>query len=220
MTRTVLLVVMLAAALTAMVSAAETVEKTFAVREDVSVKINTVAGNITVIAWDRSDEVRVKAEIVGDYVQPEFEQGEGWLRINEKHDSTVHGDHGAVHFEVYVPRTAALKGNTVSGDLSADSVAGSVKLNTVSGHAVCRCPDSYDSQLSLNSVSGELELELGRGADARFHANTLSGDIACRPKLDQVEKHEARISTQLRGQLGSGRGQIKLNTVSGNITVR
>ena len=77
MTRTVLLVVMLAAALTAMVSAAETVEKTFTVREDVSVKINTVAGNITVIAWDRSDEVRVKAEIVGDYVQPEFEQGEG-----------------------------------------------------------------------------------------------------------------------------------------------
>ncbi|HOT00494.1 MAG TPA: DUF4097 family beta strand repeat-containing protein [Acidobacteriota bacterium] len=219
MTRYVLMVAILAVALTAAIPAA-VVEKSFTVREDVSVKINTVAGNITVIAWDRSDEVRVKAEIVGDYVQPEFEQGEGWLRINEKHDSTVCGGHAAVHFEVYLPRAAALKGNTVSGDLSADGVTGSVKLNTVSGHAVCRCPDSYDGQLSLNSVSGELELELGRGADVRFHANTMSGDIACRLKLDQVEKHEAHISTQLRGQLGSGRGQIELNTVSGDITVR
>ncbi|NLI48112.1 MAG: DUF4097 domain-containing protein [Acidobacteria bacterium] len=219
MTRYVLMVAILAVALTAAIPAA-VVEKSFTVREDVSVKINTVAGNITVIAWDRSDEVRVKAEIVGDYVQPEFEQGEGWLRINEKHDSTVCDGHGAVHFEVYLPRTATLKGNTVSGDLSTDGVEGNLKLNTVSGQITARCTADYAGQLALNSVSGDLELDLGSGADARFHANTLSGKISCRQTLARMEKSDSFVSTQLRGELGSGRGHIKLNSVSGNITVK
>jgi len=219
MTRYVLMVAILAVALTAAIPAT-VVEKSFTVREDVSVKINTVSGNITVIAWDRADEIRVKAEVVGDYVQPEFEQGDGWLRINEKHDRTVCGDHGAVHFEVYLPRTATLKGNSVSGDLSTDGVEGNIKLNTVSGQIAARCLADYAGQLSLNSVSGNLELDLGSGADARFHANTLSGDITCRQKLARMEKSDSFVSTQLRGELGSGRGHIKLNSVSGNITVK
>jgi DUF4097 and DUF4098 domain-containing protein YvlB len=220
MTRIFLTCAILFAALAVAVPAAGVVEKTFSVADDVSVKINTVSGNITVIAWDRLDEVRVKAEVVGDHVQPEFEQGDGWLRINEKHDNTVCGNHGAVHFEVYVPRPAGLKGNTVSGDLSVEGLDGDIKLNTVNGRVAARCGDGYAGQLNLNSVSGDLELELGRGADAEFFANSLSGKIACGQKLARMEKSDSFVSTQLRGELGAGRGRLRLNTVSGDITVR
>lgn len=90
--------------------------------------------------------------------------------------------------------TADVSVNTVSGTVVVDGVHGRVSTNQVSGEIVVR---DHDGDLKVNSVSGSATVA---GAITRISATTVAGDIT----VDQ----RAATST------------VKLNTVSGDMTVR
>jgi DUF4097 and DUF4098 domain-containing protein YvlB len=196
-------------------------EETFTVPENARIKVNTVAGDIQVIGWDNAGEVLVKSDTQGDYVWPEIEMRGSTLYINEKHDDGIQNrDHGAVHFEIYLPMETELKVNTVSGDIRCENMLGDVKLNNVSGFISCSLMNGFRADASANTVSGTIEFMLNGTADAVFSANTLSGRITSHQQMARQEKSENFVSTQLKGEFGSGYGRIKANSVSGDITVR
>ena len=118
----------------------------------------------------------------------------------------------SLQIEATVPKSAALRIETVSGDVNATNLdgeqryttvsgdlvildgAGSVRLNTVSGDALLRSPGAI--ALRAEAVSGDLGVTAQR-LDA-LRASTVSGDI------------------DIEGALKSG-GEHRIETVSGDV---
>ena len=122
--------------------------------------------------------------------------------------------------------------STVSGDVALEAVKGALSAATVSGSVVVQ---SYaGSEAAINTTSGRVTASLSRPLSGRLSAHTLSGsvlatvpadsdcvvDLASRSggigsnlPLHQVE----RAHGHLHGQLGAGRGELTLTSVSGAV---
>ena len=130
-------------------------------------------------------------------------------QAEQVHVETVSGDavlHG-------VSGTLTVK--TISGDVNAaaaDSPA--ISLVTVSGDAHWAMPGTFAGAFAGTTVSGDLHLILPPGSDARIEMNTTSGTLSLLPVAGAVttERHAA-------GTLGAGTGSVRLQSVSGDLTV-
>jgi DUF4097 and DUF4098 domain-containing protein YvlB len=134
--------------------------------------------------------------------------------------------------------SSKVKIDTVSGDLSLqggfngdvniDSVSGQVQvtgsqinqfeLSSVSGDSRLQLALQPSATLKTDSVSGSVTLVLPKAASARLHAETFSGDIVS--PAGHVVKEEYGPGQTLDTRLGTGQGQIKLETFSGYISVQ
>jgi hypothetical protein len=131
---------------------------------------------------------------------------------------------------------------SVSGDVQVSS-DGPVEANSVSGNVEATLGRTGNESLSFASVSGDVTLHLPANVDADFSARTLSGEIDSdfplsiggrggrNGRYDDDDDDDdddrrgpgrvrVRIGQQVRGQLGRGGPDIRVNTVSGDITLR
>ena len=116
----------------------------------------------------------------------------------------------------------------MTGDLNIDSVSGTVnvtasrinqlELSSVSGDATLNLQLQPSATLKTDSVSGSLTLLLPKTASAQLHAETFSGDIVS--PAGHVVKEEYGPGQTLDARLGDGKGQIKLESFSGDIKVQ
>lgn len=110
---------------------------------------------------------------------------------------------------------------TVSGDIRAVSNPASrlrrVSGNTVSGDITVQAAFAAGGKVGMESVSGDLTLRVPAGTSTRIHANSFSGTLAA-PGA-QVERPEHGPGSSLRAQLGTGQGEIELETFSGDARV-
>ncbi|MEP7042407.1 MAG: DUF4097 family beta strand repeat-containing protein [Dokdonella sp.] len=177
-------------------SAGTPINETRAVNAEVRIDVSNVKGSVSVSAWDKS-EVSISGTL-GDgakalsveggadhlTIKVETPDKQGWFSWGA--DSRM----GDTELDLKVPRTAEMKIEVVSADVSLSGVAGrSLNVDSVSGKLRL---DSGAKEVEIDSVSGNIDLS---GQATRAHVETVSGNIRAR---------------------GLG-GQIKFETVSGDI---
>jgi DUF4097 and DUF4098 domain-containing protein YvlB len=111
----------------------------------------------------------------------------------------------------------ALTIKSVSGAIIARSVNSySVALNSVSGNVVFAFADPHSGSFAGTTVSGDLTLELDPESDANIEAASTSGRVICALPLEgQTSAHERHVA----GKLGAGSGSIRLQSISGDLTI-
>ena len=126
---------------------------------------------------------------------------------------------------------------TVSGDIDLRGNREHLKLETVSGN-ISASTDTY-REFSASSVSGDISLRGKPGTDARVDAETMSGDIRMdagadlsarieaetfsgriRSDFGKVEEPEHGPGRSLDANVGAGNARIKIDTFSGDISIR
>ncbi|MBV8496989.1 MAG: DUF4097 family beta strand repeat protein, partial [Gammaproteobacteria bacterium] len=172
-------------------SADRVFDRTLAAQPRGVVEVSNVAGRIEVTGWDRP-EVAVHGEL-----------GAGVERVDVTGDAgrTVikvvlpeHSAHdGEARLRVSIPKDSELTVSAVSADVTTAGVAGTQRLNAVSGDVSA---ELGGSDLELKTVSGDVKLK-GHGLPARLHVSTVSGDV----------------------RLDHGAGDLEAGTVSGKLVV-
>ncbi|MCW5578894.1 MAG: DUF4097 family beta strand repeat protein [Dokdonella sp.] len=105
---------------------------------------------------------------------------------------------------------------TVSGNIDADTAAyRKLDAQTVSGDIRLRGTPADDAVVAVESMSGDVHLGLPATVSARLRASTFSGRI----RSDFGDGAASR-DKRLEVTLGSGSGQIRLETFSGDIEIR
>jgi DUF4097 and DUF4098 domain-containing protein YvlB len=113
---------------------------------------------------------------------------------------------------ILVPREVALKFGVVSSTGLISGLHADATISTVSGDLVI---DDMRGDLTLNSVSGELAVSNHTGT---ITAHTVSGDITVAGEVGRFRADG--VSSDVFLDLTGSPDEIKVNTVSGNITAR
>lgn len=115
-------------------------------------------------------------------------------------------------------RGAAVSLRTTSGTLRAEYIeAEQTQLSSVSGDInVGRLTGS----LRARSTSGEIAVGLPADAGFRLDARSVSGRVTCAFPIQLSDGSDERARHGLVGEVGSGRDQISIVTVSGDIALK
>lgn len=132
--------------------------------------------------------------------------------------------------------SASLKVETVSGQLTAQGrLNGEVALESVSGDVRLNTLGQRVRKLSASTVSGDLDVSLGLVEDGEIRMESVSGDLLLRVPADlsaqvsgesfsgdlaapgaKIRKEEFGPGSSFRARYGSGKGDIRLQTFSGD----
>ena len=118
-------------------------------------------------------------------------------------------------------------GGGLNGRVDLETVSGNITLlaqplsklnaNTVSGDVDLKAGLKPGGTINIESLSGEVGLNLLRNSGARVHVETFSGGIHSPSGKVQEEEHGPGKS--LDTTLGDGRGQINVESFSGDVTI-
>jgi hypothetical protein len=140
-----------------------------------------------------------------------------------------------VDFEVRVPAAGRLVARTISGDIDIQRLTADVEANTVSGdvwvetsglaeartvsgsiRAIVGRTD-WRGELSFETVSGDVTVEAPEGLEAEVDFSTISGDIET--DFPIAVRGRGFVRHSLRGTIGGGGRDLRLKTVSGDVTL-
>jgi len=141
-----------------------------------------------------------------------------------------------VDFVVHVPAGVTFEGHNVNGGVEAVGLSGRTSLNTVNGgitldtqsgeaeaetvngsiHATIRGTTGTGA-LRFETVNGGITVALPQGIGAAFDAETVNGGITSDFPITLSGRIDPR---HMRGQLGQGGRELRLETVNGSIRLR
>jgi DUF4097 and DUF4098 domain-containing protein YvlB len=104
-----------------------------------------------------------------------------------------------------------------SGNVEMAGLTGNINLKTTSGKTILSYPRFDKNNLVVGTTSGSVTLRLPANAGFLLAARSNSGKIQSDFSIDDVEGGKINKTT---GQVGTGTGQIKINTTSGSIQLR
>ncbi len=146
-------------------------------------------------------------------------------------------------FELSMPSRGSLEAKTISGDTDISGITGKVDVDSVSGEVFL---DDKPSSVRANLISGDLHLTLNPEMKS-VHAKTVSGDVTINVPsgtggsldfssvsgdLDFAGARGGQGSSsgvtttrtpgrlKASGQFGTGRTDIEVDTVSGDLVIR
>lgn len=109
--------------------------------------------------------------------------------------------------------------DTVSGNASLDATSlDRLTLSSVSGDGRLRTGLAEGGALSADTVSGRLSLDLPADTSARLRVETFSGSITS--PVGEVKTQQYGPGKSLDARLGSGSGEIRLESFSGSVRIR
>ncbi|WP_224995461.1 DUF4097 domain-containing protein [Cesiribacter sp. SM1] len=106
-----------------------------------------------------------------------------------------------ISFEVWLPHSAVVKLETISGDVTATNLRGSLDLKSISGFIDVSMAPAQQAELTMKSVTGELYTDL---------------DLQILNKKDEIPI----VGYEMKGKLGNGGTPVRLETISSNIYLR
>jgi Putative adhesin len=181
-------------------------------------KVALVRGQIDIVGHDEpttrvevhsvsGKELRVT--LVGDSLEIDHPQlrWDNFIDVFRSFSGSARAD-----VSILVPRSVALKFGVVSSTGLISGLESDATISTVSGDLVI---DGLVGDITLNSVSGELAVRNHRGTIA---VHTVSGDITATGEVRRFRSDG--VSSDLFLDLTGTPDEIKVNTVSGNITAR
>ena len=104
-----------------------------------------------------------------------------------------------------------------SGNIMLAGITGDFNLKTSSGKVTLTYPMFDNYKLKVGTTSGSVTLELPANAGFLLDAHSTSGKVQSDFSADDTEGANIKGTT---GQVGTGTGQIIVNTTSGNIQLR
>lgn len=110
---------------------------------------------------------------------------------------------------------------TVSGNMRVDSKGERLRrlsLETVSGDADLNVALLPDGEISMESVSGDLTLVVPRDLSAQVTGESFSGDLSA-PGA-KIEREEFGPGSSFQTRYGAGKGDVRIETFSGDATLR
>jgi Putative adhesin len=181
-------------------------------------KVALVRGQVDIVGHDEpttrveihsvsGKELRVA--VVGDALEIDHPQlrWDNFIDVFRSFSGSARAD-----VSILVPRDVALKFGVVSSTGLISGLRSDAVISTVSGDLVI---DSLEGDITVNSVSGEIAVRNHLGSIA---AHTVSGDVTA---TGQVSRFRADgVSSEIFLDLAGKPDEIKVNTVSGNITAR
>lgn len=120
-------------------------------------------------------------------------------------------------------RSQRIHAGTVNGDLALNlETAEELDLSTVGGTLEVNTALREMAQVDMSSVSGRIELILPATTSARFNVKTaVGGRITNQLSADEAVRENRFInSSELRFPLNGGRGDVRISTVSGDVSLR
>lgn len=168
-----------------------------------SIRLTTVSGDVEVDA----ESMRVElASVSGDV---EFEGSAD--RVNAE---SVSGDVTLIGVREEV------EASTVSGDVTLEGEkVHNARFETVSGDLNLELALSDDGRLNCDAMSGDINLRLPASQEAVFHAQTFSGTIKT-VFGDPRALSRSPSGSMLKAQVGDNGTQVRLETFSGDISIR
>ncbi len=181
-------------------------------------KVGLVAGQIDIVGHDEAStriEVHsvsgkdLKVSIDGDTLEIDHPQlsWDNFLEVFKNFNGNARAD-----ISVLVPRDVALRFGVVRATGLISGLRDGATISTVSGDIVV---DGLQGELTLNSVSGELAVRDHRGGIA---AHTVSGDITASGQIGRFSADG--VSGDVFLDLDGTPDEVRINTVSGNVTTR
>lgn len=181
-------------------------------------KVGLVGGKIDIVAHDEpgtrievhsvdGKELRIRSsggELELDHVQLGWDN---WLDV-------VRGFRGRDRAEVSVllPREVALRFGVISATGLITGIQSDATISTVSGELVV---DGVEGDIVVNSVSGRVAV---RNHAGRVAAHTVSGDLTVQGEVARFSANGVSGAVYL--DLAGIPDQVKVNTVSGDVTAR
>lgn len=187
-----------------------------------SVEVNVVSAEVSVV------------DLAGREINVDSVSGRVRIGANSER-LRVESVSGDVEFDGKAGETAI---ETVSGDVIARGVGARTRLETVSGNLRIEASAPL-SDASAGSVSGDIEIHGALQKGGRVHVETMSGDVrlglpadtsarvemetfsgTLRSDFGTVEKREHGPGSSLESTIGSGDGEIRVDSFSGDVTLR
>ena len=172
-----------------------------------NVRVNNIAGSITVQGWNNN-----KAQVTGtlaDGVTLEFHGPADDLEIRVVYPENSR-NHTEADLTIHVPTASRLSVNTVSADIHAGGLNGRAQLESVSGDVTL---DSRDNDIAAKSVSGEVTIT-GSASGAHVFGRSISGDV----KISSVDGDLQAESISGTVKVFQSRlDRARLSSTSGNV---
>jgi DUF4097 and DUF4098 domain-containing protein YvlB len=219
---------------------------TYPLAADGRIALENINGAVHITAWDRNevkvdavkrahDEERLKDMEIRVNASSSSISIETHYRDRHEDSSENHQNPGSVEYTLTVPRKARLdeiklingslevagvqgqvRASCINGRLTARALGGEARLATVNGKLDANFERAL-APVELSSVNGSIDLTLPSDAKASIEANTVSGGIDNDFGL-HANDHRF-VGHDLRGELGGGGTEIKLNNVNGTIEI-
>ncbi|MCG8372905.1 MAG: DUF4097 domain-containing protein [Balneolales bacterium] len=215
--------------------------ETFAVNDDVDIKVRTSGGSIEAIGRN-SDEVRVEMYVRkrGREIDPGDADLRDWEITIEKRGNEVvaeakregrgwNNDNISISFVIYSPIRAAYDMNTsggsirmvnLSGDQGAKTSGGSITAERISGDIELK---TSGGSITIEEVEGSVEANTSGG---RIRAEDITGDLNVKTSggsitLDNVSGNvdAATSGGSIDAEIVNPEDYIELRTSGGSITV-
>ena len=187
---------------------------------------------------ERMDAMTVDIDAGSDAIRIETRYRKHERGHWDRHTFWSDRGHSEVEYTLTVPRLARLDGIDlvngslvvigVDGDVNAECVNGSIRvqeatgdidLSTVNGGIELYYDDAEPvREVELESVNGGIELILSPSSSAFVRAETVNGRISNDFGLEV--KKGRYVGASMRGDIGGGGAEIRMETVNGGITVR
>lgn len=226
----------------------EEFHQTYTLSPEGRIELDNINGDVHISSWDRN-EVKVDAVKYAytkerlDEAKIEIDAGRDSISIRTKyHDQDLnfnwgsHNNPAGVEYTLMVPRTAKLdeiklingeldvagmsgevRASCINGRLQAKDLAGRARLSTVNGKLNAQFTELQGHSLELNSVNGTVDLTIPSDSRAQVEASTVSGGIE--NDFGLHVNHHRFIGHDLRGELGTGGTDIRLQNVNGRIEI-
>ncbi len=224
----------------------EEIEKSFSVASQSTFSLSNINGNVTINSWPESN-IKILAKISAktqesrdDMTINMVQQGP---RVMVSTDYKENGyrqnrQSAKVDYQVWLPADANLSDielingsliiRDISGKVEAQVVNGSIKASGLSGNSIISSVNGsvdvvYSSDtinvnnIEVETVNGSIKLYLPENINADITADTMHGSINTAFGLQA--KKNSLFGRNLRGKMGSGGGNINLDSVNGTINV-
>jgi DUF4097 and DUF4098 domain-containing protein YvlB len=226
---------------------AEEFHHTYPLNASGRIELQNINGAVHIAAWDENKvkvdavktahteerlkdaEIRIEARADSISIETHYrEQNEGW------HEGR--NNPASVEYTLTVPRSARLDeiklingaldltgvsgevhASCINGKLTARGLSARVKLATINGPLDATFDRLPAASVELSSINGQVELTMPSDAQANIEATTIHGGIDNDFGL-HTNDHRF-VGHDMRGELGGGGAEIRLNNVNGPIHV-
>lgn len=199
-------------------SATRHIEKSFSVKSGGNLVLDTDAGDVDVVTWDR-DEVLVKVDIEGtDRRSEKFDvkfstEGDRVTVIGKSGDNSFFKwDVGNldIHYYVSVPKKFTVKASTSGGNMTLRDLEGDVRFETSGGNLSI---EAVEGTVNVSTSGGNIDVRKIKGSvkgetsGGNVRADNVAGDVNVQTSGGEIE-------------LESIDGSVHAETSGGGITLK